>query len=322
MNVRDWRAVRADALLDLYSREQHYWLSVLGWDTTTTWQTIEQARTTWGLPGLVVEDDAGRIRGWTFYLPQDGAFEVGGITTETPAATHALIEVLDEAARAAGVQRLSLFVCDRAPALQEALALRGFDVQPYLYLRRALDADGDWRSASDDAKAGDREWDAGDLEAAAVLLQASYGTDGVHFAPTNQPDEWLRYARGLIEQTACGVLMPGATRVRVAAGELAALVVTTRIAAQTAHIAQVAVDPSQRRRGVAADLVAEACARAADEGCTAVTLLVAAGNTPARGLYQRLGFSERTGFVAARRAYQPRRLTSVALASGGATTLR
>lgn len=321
MTVRDWRDVRADALLDLYSREQQHWLSVLDWDAATTWHTIEQARTTWGLPGLVVEDDAGRISGWTFYLPQDGAFEVGGITADTPAATQALVDALEEAARAANVRRLSLFVCDRAPGLAGILAAHGFDVQPYLYLRRALDA-ADAAHAADAGSAGERGWVADDLAAAAALLQASYGNAGVHFAPDNQPDEWLRYAQGLTEQAACGVLMPEATRVRDAEGELAGLVVTTRIAGQTAHIAQVAVAPGQRRRGMAAALVAGACARAAGAGCRAITLLVAAGNTPALGLYRGLGFGERTAFVAARRVYQPRRLTSVALASGGATTLR
>ena len=302
MIVRDWRDVRADALLDLYSREQQHWRSVLDWDATTTWQTVEQARTTWGLPGLVVEDDDGRIRGWTFYLPQQGAFEVGGIAADTPAASQALVETLDEAAQASGVQRLSLFVCDRAPGLAAILAAHAFDVQPYLYLRRSLDA-ADGTPGPSSAGVDDRGWMVDDLEPAAALLQASYGAAGIHFAPNNGPDEWLRYARGLIEQTACGVLIPEATRVRETDGQLTGLVVTTRIAEQTAHIAQVAVEPGQRRRGLAACLVTDACARAAAAGCTAVTLLVAAGNTPAVRLYRGLGFSERSTFVAACRVY-------------------
>ena len=254
-------------------------------------------------------------------MPQDGAFEVGGMTADTPAAAQALVDALDAAAQAAGVRRLSMFVCDRAPGLAGILAAHGFDVQPYLYLRRALDG-ADTRPAADAGAAAERSWVADDVAAAAALLQASYGTAGVHFAPDNKPEEWLRYAQGLTEQAACGVLIPEATRVREAAGEFAGLVVTTRIAEQTAHIAQVAVAPAQRRRGLAAALVAGACARAAGAGCTAVTLLVAGSNTPAVRLYRGLGFGERATFVAARRVYQPRRLTSVALASGGATTLR
>ena len=51
------------------------------------------------------------------------------------------------------------------------------------------------------------------------------------------------------------------------------------------------------------------------------TLLVSAANSRALALYETEGFQPRASFVAARR-YQPRRFTSVALATGGVSTRR
>jgi ribosomal protein S18 acetylase RimI-like enzyme len=155
-------------------------------------------------------------------------------------------------------------------------------------------------------------WQPTDVAGAAELLAAAYGTSGAAFAPNNQPEEWRRYVRNLVEQTAVGELLPASTCVLRDGDRLAALVLVTRIASTTAHLAQVAVHPDWRRRKLAATLVDCACARAAAEGCRLATLLVSAGNAPARALYDRLGFRAVGAFVAASRPCQPRRLTSVA----------
>ena len=68
------------------------------------------------------------------------------------------------------------------------------------------------------------------------------------------------------------------------------VLLATSLAPETAHIAQVIVDPSLRRRGLARDLIEMTCALAADAGCTRITLLVAEDNAPALGLYRAAGF--------------------------------
>ena len=70
MIVRDWReADVADTQL-LYAREQDFWVRELTWDASNSWREIEQARTTWGLPGYLAIDSARTLRGWAYYLPE------------------------------------------------------------------------------------------------------------------------------------------------------------------------------------------------------------------------------------------------------------
>ncbi|GAA4100465.1 GNAT family N-acetyltransferase [Actinomadura miaoliensis] len=72
------------------------------------------------------------------------------------------------------------------------------------------------------------------------------------------------------------------------------LVRAYRDLASAEHVRQIqglAVDPDERRRGVARALVDAACARAAQEGARRVTLRVLAGNGAARRLYEAAGFA-------------------------------
>ena len=83
------------------------------------------------------------------------------------------------------------------------------------------------------------------------------------------------------------------------------LALVTKIGSRTAHLAQLAIDPDWRRRGLAAALVGEAAALAAAAGCEQMTLLVAESNRVARLLYLSMGFVERAIFTAARREVNP-----------------
>ena len=63
---------------------------------------------------------------------------------------------------------------------------------------------------------------------------------GPHFAPRGTLTEWEHYARGLVERPGCGDLEPTLTRVVREAGNMIALVLTTRVAPGTIDLAQVA----------------------------------------------------------------------------------
>ena len=312
MTVRDWRDLDAAVMRDLYAREDREWRQALSWDSGGNSASIEFARTAWGLPGVVVTDAEGASRGWSFWIVEDGLVKVGGFAAEHTGATRALVAAILERAGAAAVEGLSFFVYDRAPGLRRALYANGFDIEPYLYLSRNIAKTPEAMAANDRGGDSLRGWVSEDEAAAAVLLADAYGERGRHFAPHDRPEQWARYVRNLVAHTGVGVLMPEATRVLGTSDRMAALVVMTRIAAATAHVAQVAVHPRWRGRGLATALVGAACARAAEQGCTRATLLVAADNTPARSIYARMGFDVTATFVAARRALQPRRLTSVA----------
>ena len=60
-----------------------------------------------------------------------------------------------------------------------------------------------------------------------------------------------------------------------------------------AYIRRVFVDPAHRNRGIATEMVAEACRRARERGVRRATALVAVDNAPSRALFERHGFEPR-----------------------------
>lgn len=304
MIAQDWHAVPAAALEPLFTRERQRWLAELAWDPAENLAAVERARVSWGLPGLVALDDSGRLRGFLFYLHERERFEIGGITADTPAATCALLNGLTDAATLAHVRDIACFAYESAPALALELSRRDFVVEPFHYLGHALAQNSSVTPPGEQEQAPLSDgWRPDDDAALARLLAAAYDArTSRHLVPDHTDEEWRRYVRNLVLYTGCGAVEPELTRVIRSHGEFSAAAVVTTIAEGTAHLAQLAVRPEQRGSGLAARLVTEASQRAAARGFATMTLLVAAGNAPARALYARMGFSERGTFVSARRA--------------------
>ena len=263
---------------------------------------MEQARHARRLPGFLAVDGSGQPRGWTFYVVDDGTLHIGGLVADSEAATRLLLEGVLYGGEQRFAAVAACFVLDRARGLAVALADHGFIVEPFQYLSVALAVS---PLTSDHARFGlepDQpleSWRDGDVEDTAALLQASYDEEaGRHFAPDGN---WERYVTGLVAQAGCGVFDASLTRlVRGEAGLQGAALVTC-VAPSTAHLAQLAVRPEARGRGLASRLVREAAGRAATAGKTELTLLVGEQNQVARHLYAAMGFTTRATFLAARR---------------------
>lgn len=75
--------------------------------------------------------------------------------------------------------------------------------------------------------------------------------------------------------------------------------ILARVAADEIEILSVAISPDMRQRGLASQLLEQACHRAIGEGAVRIFLEVAAANQPARNLYEKYGFRE----VGRRKAY-------------------
>jgi len=294
MIVRDWRdADLADTQL-LYAREQDFWVRELTWDASNSWREIEQARTTWGLPGRMAIDHKRTVRGWSYYMPDGETLHIGGIAADTQEATAALVDAcLEMATVPPRPAHVSCFVPDRAEGFETTLVDRGFACEYYHYLSRPLSA-----STNPGGASPADGWREGDLTQAAELLRTAYGEHGRHFAPRGTLTEWEHYTRGLVERPGCGDLEPTLTRVVRESGNMVALVLTTRIAPGTIHLAQVAVHPARRREGFARRLVEEACRLAQPRAARQATLLVGEKNTAARKLYESMGFEPRATFIA------------------------
>jgi ribosomal protein S18 acetylase RimI-like enzyme len=112
--------------------------------------------------------------------------------------------------------------------------------------------------------------------------------------------------------------------------DLAGVLLATDLGTGAAHVAQLVVDPSARRLGLARDLLETACALATEAGFRQMTLVVAEDNQPARALYAAAGFEPVSHFIHATRSAPTRvraarpMVTPVRAAAGriSATTAR
>ncbi|HEX5213983.1 MAG TPA: GNAT family N-acetyltransferase [Vicinamibacterales bacterium] len=304
MKLRDWRDAPYELLAPVYEAERQRWLRHLQWDPAPVWREVEAARTTWGLPGLLAIDGAGRVRGTTFYVFEEHRVDIGGLTADHVDATDALIGGVLDAARSQQARSVRTMLFDGAVALRSGLTHRGFEVESHLYLSRALAERpiapaGDQVRASAPAVAADA-WQESDVVATAALLSRAYDRQsGALFAPDNLPEEWERYVRNLTGFAACGTLNSDASRVVRDRDLIRAVALVTEIAPRIAHLVQLAVDPALRRRQVGARLLDDTCACLAASGYKAITLLVSEHNHAARALYDAAGFRHDATFLAA-----------------------
>jgi ribosomal protein S18 acetylase RimI-like enzyme len=325
----DWRTFGAAEIVPLVEAEAEAWRTRLDWDVTAAWRVIEPARVAGRLPGLVARHPSGRLAGWTCFLSSHDCLQVAMLVADTAEATDALVTGILRSAVIAQTPSCAICVRESAPGLREALRAHGFGVAPYRYLSAALKTTSGVVSGEASEETTPevdftrlRPWLPSDAETMASLCARAYreASDVRAFAIHGTALEWSDYITGLVTRPGCGRFLQEAS---LAAGEpeLEGAIITTDLGPGTAHVAQIAVDPSAQGRGVGGALMRGSMSAAAALGYERMTLLVAAGNADAVRLYERLGFQDRASFVVAVNR-QPRRSRSVALATGGTSTRR
>jgi ribosomal protein S18 acetylase RimI-like enzyme len=298
--VRDWLVESSTTLAPMFERERQHWLTALRWDPARAHAQIELARTTWGLPGLVaVDTDA--VRGVAYFLEAAGRLELGGLISDGPDVTRALLcGVLDHAA-ARGISRLFSFSSAHAPGLEQELERCGFDRDPFIYVERSLAVAGTSMNETPGVPVPVmRPWRIDDLDATAALLHRAFDPEeAAIFAPGHTIESWSLYIRNLVEHGACGALDAEASLCVPRGNGIGAVTLVTTISDDTVHLVQVAVDPACRGQRLATRLLRQSCDIARVQGKTAMTLMVAGRNARARSLYAELGFTPRATFLAA-----------------------
>lgn len=299
----DWRNATPDALEPLYRFERARWLTRLHWDNDDTQHLLEQARAAGHAPGLLARDEAGRPVGWAYYLLHHRMLQIGGLVARGGEATRALLDNILRSPEADMANELLCFAFPSSGALESALSRRRFTVRKYLYLCRPLPG----AESTTPLRSGLRiaHWQESDaLETVRLMSRAYVGVSSARcFAPRGLLEEWASYLAQLIKMPACGRFLPSASLTATLPGDTTAcgVLLATTLHAETAHIAQVAVDPGLRRKGLARDLLETSCALAAASGYRRMTLLVAEDNAPARTLYAAAGFEPLSHFVYATR---------------------
>ena len=327
IHIQDWRRSTPEEIEPLLALEREAWLRDLDWDVRAAWQAVEPARRAGTLSGFVAKDDHGRLAGWTSFLLHHDNVQVLAFVSPAADTTSALLDAILASEECAAADAVLFCVRSAADSLAEALASRGFRVEPYRYLAADLGrydkGDGSDRSKErtdavsiSSSRGAMRPWSADGERLARLLARAYEGELTTRaFAPHGSAAEWTEYVVTLLTTTGCGRFLPGLSVVAPSAhGQaLAGAIVVTDLAPGTSHVAQIAVDPVERGRGLGGRLLSSAMSAAASAGYARMTLLVATSNGPARGLYERAGFRDRSTFVIARadrdarlNTYEPR----------------
>jgi ribosomal protein S18 acetylase RimI-like enzyme len=333
ITCEDWRNAPPEDLDACYRIERTRWIRRLQWDAEHTHRLLEGARLTGHAPGVLARDASGAPVGWAYYLLNHRTLQIGGLVAHTGEATRALLDAVLRSPEADMAAELRCFAFPVSNALESALVRRRFDVRRHLYLSRPLvpfasaagshaadngaagtDAAGDpqaWRLRS---RLSITHWQEDEAVSTVRLLARAYaGVAGARcFAPNGRLDEWGSYLAQIIKLAAVGRFLPS-TSLRATFpgdGDLAGALLATDLGTGAAHVAQLLVDPSARRRGVARDLIETACGLATAAGFRQMTLIVAEDNQAARALYAAAGFSPLAHFVHALRS-APTRVRSV-----------
>jgi ribosomal protein S18 acetylase RimI-like enzyme len=109
-----------------------------------------------------------------------------------------------------------------------------------------------------------------------------------------------RFLNNIVRHAGCGTFSPPVSHVVVnrASGELAAVVLASRVSPESGHITQLCVHPAFRRRGLARILLNLATSGLARQGLPEVSLTVTEANSPAIDLYRAEGFDSAHAFDA------------------------
>lgn len=139
-----------------------------------------------------------------------------------------------------------------------------------------------------------RPWRDDDLEAAARLIAAAYGghPDSVVNDQYRSVHGSLRFLNNIVRYSGCGVFSPQVSHVVLdrVSREMVALVLGSRVSAESGHITQLCVLPEFRRRGLARLLLTLASSCFLRQGVAEVSLTVTEANSDAIELYRAEGF--------------------------------
>lgn len=303
LTCTDWRGWSSHRIAPLLQREIERWLYDFHWDQRWSFTHVEAAREAGRLPGLVATSADGVTHGWTFFLRHGQQFQIGTVVSDSPAVTRALVEAA--LASPLAQDATTVIFSAAAPDLETVLRGHGVATEAYDYLVR-VPAASHAGPVAESAAIG-RSFTAQDVVPVAALVGESYRHTAFlrPFVPSGDPGEWRDYVSQLVATRGCGEFLadasvvvddPDATDV-TDVGLVSGALLATRLSADTGHIAQVVVSPHARRVGLARRMLVHALDAFQAEGLERASLLVARTNTPARHLYESLGFQSTGTFL-------------------------
>jgi ribosomal protein S18 acetylase RimI-like enzyme len=279
---------------ELWRYEARTWHERLLWDASGVFATLRRVLGRGGLPGMAVRVHD-RVVGYTYYGITGPLGVIAGLVVlpdwgHSPVGETLLQHTIHELHRQ-GVTRIeSRFVSEGYPWLGEALERAGFRTYWREFLRSELRSPR--RESLPPASVLLEPWQDTCIEEAAAILQAAYagGIEAEVLTQYGTVDGCRVVLKSILNQGSCGVPVPEASAVARHRGRGLGFVLITEVSPRQAHLPQVAVCPSDQRRGLGGNLLGYSLQRLAERGFETISLFVSRANGQALRLYQRMGF--------------------------------
>ena len=308
LEILDVRHFTARQLRPLLEAEAVLWRRRLRWDYRKSTELLLQYLDSRVLPGFVALE-RGRVCGFTFCVYEGKKAVIGdafaidgkgrGMLTITQTLLRHMLEVLEFTPMIDRIEsQLLLF---DSGVLEETFAAAGFTTYRRLFMECDLvrsPAKVEGMPASLEL----RVWSGSDYQAAAELIHASYSghVDALINDQYRTLHGALRFLHNIVRFPGCGVFEAAQSwAVRdTRSGELAGILLCSRVAEDATHITQLCVAPAYRGRGLGLRMLRHALQHTRLAGFSAITLTVTEENRQAVGLYKELGFLARERFDA------------------------
>ncbi len=317
VEIFDLRHFAAPVLRPLLDAEGELWEQRLHWDYHSSARLLMQYLDNHMLPGYAALE-AGQVKGFVFCVYEETKAVIGdvfalpgtpGSANGGPASAQAteetllkhLFELLLNSPHVDRIEsQLLLHASDRH---SEVFRRAGFRIFRRLFLVQALEGRWNAPQANLPGNLEMRPWREADLAPASRLICEAYRShpDSLINDQYRSIHGSMRFLNNIVRYAGCGSFVPQASYVVVerASRELAALVLASRVSAQSGHVTQVCVHPAYRRRGLARLLLAQAAFSFMRLGATEVSLTVTEANSEAIRLYKDEGYQCAHSFDAA-----------------------
>ena len=302
IEILDLRHFSAPVMRAVLEAEGELWRQRLHWDYRVSAKLLMQYLDSHMLPGFAALE-AGQITGYVFCVYEESKAVVGDVfalRNHGPAQARQLEEtllrhVLELLQNSPHVDRVeSQLLLHPAGAHGQVFREAGFDLYRRLFMVRKLE--GFWGTPLPAIPAGLelRPWRDDDLPAAARLISEAYREhpDSIINDQYRTIYGSLRFLNNIVRHSGCGDFVSQASSVLVVrqTGELAALVLGSRVSPESGHVTQVCVHPAHRRQGWARLLLSLTASSFLRLGVKEVSLTVTEANSHAIDLYRSEGY--------------------------------
>jgi ribosomal protein S18 acetylase RimI-like enzyme len=319
LEILDLRHFNGSLLRPLLESEGEMWRVRLNWDYATSARLLLQYLDSRMLPGYAALEN-GRVTGYAFCVYEETKAVIGDVfavdgepgygSKPAPPQTAAEIEhrllthLFETLQHSPQVDRIESQLLLH-PSGDHAGIFRGagFALYRRLFMVQDLHAarGGQRHDLLHDVEI--RPWRDDDLSPAGRLISEAYADhpDSLINDQYRSPHGSMRFLHNIVRYSGCGVFAPQVSYVACdkLTREMVALVLGSRVSADSGHITQLCVKPKYRRRGLARTLLTLASTGFSRLGMKEVSLTVTEANQRAIELYKSEGYACRHTFDAA-----------------------